>query len=208
MHFKNRAEAGEKLVPELIKYKDDPNAVILALPRGGVVVAEPIAKTLNLPIDLVIPRKIGAPLNPEYAIGAITEYGDQQFNEDELKSVNKDWLDKAIKDEVEEAKRRREVYLKNRQQIDLKDKNVIVIDDGIATGMTMEVAIKSIKGQKPAKIIIAVPNCSKDSQAELEKQVDEFISLTTPAIYFAVGQFYDEFPQTSDQEVTGILDKF
>ncbi len=205
MLFKNRLEAGVKLAEKLKKFAKYPNAIILALPRGGVVVGAVVAENLKLPLDLVVPRKIGAPMNPEYAIGAITETGEAVWNEEERASVNPQYLERTVAEELAEAKRRLKTYRGNLPPLDLKDKTVILVDDGIATGFTMRAAIKSVAARKPRKLVVAVPVSSKDAAEEIKKQVDEFIALDLPLFFGAVGSFYEVFDQTSDEEVVALI---
>ncbi len=207
MTFKDRREAGKKLAEALVEYRNSKDAILLALPRGGVVVADEIAESLNLPFDIVVPRKIGAPANPEYAIGAITETGEGIFNEKEIEDIDKEWLKKEIEKEVKEAQRRLKTYRGGKPPIDLKNKIVILIDDGIATGLTLLAAIKSVKKQNPEKIIVAAPVGAKDSVAIIKKEVNEVVCLYAPTFFGAVGSFYEEFGQTSDEEVIQILSR-
>lgn len=202
--FKNRQEAGEKLAQALQEYKDATDTIVLALPRGGVVVGFEIARALNLPLDIVVPRKIGAPQNPEYAIGAITETGEAILNEEEVKNIDQVWLKRAMEEERKEALRRLAVYRAG-LPAELQGKTVILVDDGIATGFTMRAAVASVKTRQAMKIIVAVPNGAAESVAKLRQLVDEVVCLETPALYFAVGEFYEEFSQVSDEEVIELL---
>lgn len=208
MTFKDRREAGRKLAETLEEYKNSKDAILLALPRGGVVVADEIAKELNLPLDIVVPRKIGSPQNPEYAIGAITETGEGVWNKGEIEDIDKEWLEKEIEKEKDEAKRRLKIYRGGKPPLALKNKIVILIDDGIATGLTLLAAIKSVKKQNPLKIIVAAPVGASDSVQIIKKEVDEVVCLYTPTFFGAVGSFYEEFGQTSDEEVINILQKY
>ncbi|HDQ22649.1 MAG TPA: phosphoribosyltransferase [Candidatus Uhrbacteria bacterium] len=209
MNFKNRQDAGQKLAQKLKEFKGQKNALLLALPRGGVVVAFEIAKELNLPLDLVVPRKIGAPFNEEYAIGAITESGEGIFDQEAIASLNvtKDYLDKEVATEKKEAQRRLKTYRQNQPPLNLKNKTVIIVDDGIATGLTMRAAIKSAKEKKAKKIIVAVPVTARDSLKTIEKEADKVICLDAPLFFGAVGAFYENFDQTEDQEVIDLMQK-
>lgn len=204
--FKNRQQAGQKLAAALKSRNGAPNTIVLALPRGGVVLGYEIAKALNLPLDIVVPRKIGAPGNPEYAIGAITETGDAIMNEQEIKYADKEWLEKAKEEEKKEAQRRLTVYRAGPPP-ELTGKTVIIVDDGIATGYTIRAAIASVKSRHPGKIMVAVPHGAKESIEQIKKEVDEMIILETPSVYWAVGAQYEEFGQTSDEEVISLLKK-
>lgn len=207
MIFKDRIEAGQKLALALEKYKRQKEVIILALPRGGVVVGFEVAKALDLPLDLVVPRKIGAPGNPEFAIGAITEDGEGIFNEEVIRDygISKEYLDKIIEEEKKEAQRRLKIYRGERASLNLVGKTIILIDDGIATGLTMRAAIKSIKVKNPKKIVVAVPCGAKDSINQIKKEVDEVVCLDAPIFFGAVGAFYENFEQTTDEEVVNLM---
>lgn len=209
MVFRNRQDAGKKLARVLEQYKNAKNTIILALPRGGVVVGFEIALALNLPLDLVVPRKIGAPGNPEYAIGAITEEGEGIFNKSEIKAlgINKEYLDSEVVKEKKEAERRLRAYRGDRPPLVLTDKTVILIDDGIATGLTMRAAIKSVKKKGASQIIVAVPVSARDSLEIIKKEVDKVVCLHVPLFFGAVGAFYEEFAQTEDAEVIQLMQK-
>jgi len=209
MIFKNRRDAGVKLIPKLMQYKNKPNAIILALPRGGVVAAEEIAKQLNLPLDLVVPRKIGAPSNPEFAIGAITEDGVGTFDNESIATYNisQEYINKEVEKEKKEAARRLKVYRGERLPLNLKDKTVILVDDGVATGATMRAAIKSVKQKAPKEIIVATPTIARDTLKIIQKEADAVIYLEAPIFFGAVGAFYENFAQTEDKEVIEIMNK-
>lgn len=208
MIFKDRKEAGKKLAEKLKKFKST-DSVIYALPRGGVVVANEIAKNLNLSLSLVITRKIGSPFNPEYAICAVAEDGHSVFDVNEMREVDSKWLGEKINEEINEAKRRREIYLKNGQPISPKDKTAIIVDDGIATGLTIKLAIKEIKHENPIKIIIAVPVAPSDTISMIQDEVDEIIVLEADKNYLgAVGEYYKYFPQIEDEEVIRIMSEY
>lgn len=207
MIFKDRIEAGQKLAKALKKYKRQKDTIILALPRGGVVTGFEVARALDLPLDLVVPRKIGAPGNPEFAIGAITEEGEGIFNEEVIRDyrISKEYINRIVEEEKKEAQRRLKAYRGDRPPLDLKDKTIIIVDDGIATGLTMRAAIKSCKKKDPKKIVVAVPCGAKDSIDQIKKEADEVICLHAPIFFGAVGAFYREFPQTTDEEVIEII---
>ncbi len=205
--FKNRKDAGVKLASALKEFENDPNAIVIALPRGGVVVGKEVAEALHLPLDIITPRKIGAPFNPELAIGAITESGEGIFQEDliEQLGVTHEYIKQAVEKEKIIAATRLSKYRKNKPPRQLKGKTVIIVDDGIATGSTMFAAIKTIKAEKAQKIIVAVPVSPPDTFRRLQKEVTHAIALATPSAFFAVGQFYDHFDQTTDEEVIALL---
>jgi len=210
VRFKNREEAGRLLSKLLRKYRNK-NVVVFALPRGGVVTAFEIAKFCHAPLDLIITRKIGHPESPEYGIAATAENGHILGERKELKDVSREWLKLAVEKEREEAKRRREKYSKGRKEISVKGKNAILVDDGIATGLTMRTAIMELKHKNPKKIIIAVPVLPKSTFEILKKEVDEVISIIIPKdsdFLGAVGNYYENFPQISDSKVLEILKNY
>jgi putative phosphoribosyl transferase len=210
MIFKDRIDAGKQLADKLGKFKDNKDVVLLALPRGGIILAYEVAKKINAPIDIVVPRKIGAPDNEEFAIGAITETGEGIFDDDIINSygISKEYIDQKVEEEKKEAERRLKVYRGKNKAIALKNKIVILIDDGIATGNTIFAAIKSVKSKKPKKIIVAVPILPPDTIGPVEKVVDELIYIDAPVIFGAIGKFYKVFGQTRDKEVVEIMKKF
>ena len=209
MIFKDRIDAGKQLADKLEEFKDNKDVVLLALPRGGIILAYEVAKKINAPIDIVVPRKIGAPGNEEFAIGAITESGEGIFDDDIINSygISKEYIDQKVAEEKKEAERRLKVYRGKKKAINLKDKIVILIDDGIATGNTIFAAIKSVKSKSPKKIIVAVPVLPPDTIGPVEKVVDELIYIDTPPMFGAIGRFYEFFGQTRDEEVVEIMKK-
>ncbi len=207
MIFRDREEAGEKLALELKKFKKKTDTVVLALPRGGVVLGDKISKILGLPLDIVVPRKIGAPSNQEYAIGAITEDGLGLFNDEEIDNlyIDKNYIVREVEKEKKEAQRRVVLYRGSKNKLALKSKEVIIVDDGIATGLTMMAAIKSIQNKNPRKIIVAVPVSASDSLKKIKPMVDEIICLHIPPFFGAVGAFYQNFNQVEDDDVIAIM---
>lgn len=205
--FRDRFEAGELLAEGLVKFKLD-NPYLLAIPRGGIIIALPIAKKLYRSIHVLVTRKIGHPLNPEVAVGAIMPDGTAILDNQLIGclGLNRNELEKIIATEYQEVQRRQILYTHSSQKIHVKGKNVIVIDDGIATGYTIRAAIKWLKQEQPDKIVLAIPVAPPDVVQELSKDVDEIIALIQPDNFLAVGMYYKEFPQTTDQEVTDILD--
>jgi putative phosphoribosyl transferase len=201
--FKNRTEAGKKLSALLADYKGT-NAIVLALPRGGVIVGKEIARELNLPLDIIVTRKIGAPGNDEYAIGAIDILGNSIFGTGEKELVDKKWLENKITAEKKEAERRWAVYRKGKSDLNLKNKTAIIVDDGIATGLTMQVAAAYAKQAGAEKIIVAIPVASSESIRNIKKMAEVRV-LETPVFFSAVGEWYEYFPQVSDQEVAEAL---
>lgn len=208
MKWRDRVEAGQALAKKMIEYKDKP-IVVYGLPRGGVVVAAEVARALNAPLDLIIARKIGHPFNPEYAIGAVTEDGEPVFNEAEVTQLDWVWLDKAVEEQRAEARRRRLSYLGKQKPATIKNKTAVLVDDGVATGLTYKAAIAELKTRKPAKIIAAMPVAPADSAVEIEAEVDEIICLIHEEYFLgAVGNYYEYFEQVEDNEVIDILSEF
>lgn len=207
MYFKDRQDAGHQLATKLLKYKNQSNCLVLGLPRGGVVTAAEAATQLHLPLDIICARKVGAPHNPELAIGAVTETGEGYFNQDliDYLRVTPGFLKTSIEVEKKEAQRRLKIYRQNRLPLVLENKTLILIDDGMATGATMKAAVKSVKASGAAKIIVAVPVSAYETFEEVKQEVDECISLDIPMPFYAVGEFYQDFSQTTDDEVIEIL---
>lgn len=204
--FLSREDAADQLADMLQKYKDNKESIIIALPRGGVVLGHILAKKLHLPLDIVAPRKIGAPNNPELAIGAICE-GKVFLNTQLVKIMGIDsvYIEKISEKEKKEEERRIKLYRKNKKPLNLKNKIVILIDDGIATGATIHVAIDAIRQHKPAKIIVAIPVASPEAIQKIKEIVNEVICLQTPAEFMAISQFYKQFPQIEDEKVIKLL---
>lgn len=206
MLFKDRLEAGRKLSASLQKYQGCAKTVVLGLPRGGVVVAYEVAQALRLPLDILVPRKIGAPNNPELAIGALA--GDEVILDSEIIAaiaVPESYLTVEIAKEKTEAERRLALFRKGKPPQDWKGWTALLVDDGIATGSTMRASIASVKKMGVAKIVVAVPVGSPDTIESLQREVDEIVCLYAPSSFMAVGQFYEKFPQTSDAEVIQLL---
>jgi predicted phosphoribosyltransferase len=203
--FQNRTDAGLKLAEKLAEYRDG-DAVVFALPRGGVVLGAEIANKLNAPLDLVIVRKIGHPSNPEYAIGAIAENGDPVFDRAETMRVNPQWLWAEIGKEREEIRRRRRRYLGERTPCPVEGRTAIIVDDGGATGHTMMAAINEIRHRKPRKVVVAVPIAPYDTAQILMRLADELVTVKTdPNFIGGVGGYYADFPQVEDAEVISLL---
>lgn len=204
--FKDRIEAGKQLAERLKKYKSK-TPIILAIPRGGVVVGKELTKALNCPLDVIVTKKIGAPGNPELAIGAVGPDGTMVLNQElaPRTGADKKYISEQRKVKSEEVKRRMRTFRKGKKPLNLAGKTVILTDDGVATGATVEAALKWIKTQKPKKIILAIPVSAPDSLAKLIPLADEAVCLNQPYFFAAVGQFYQSFPQTTDEEVIEIL---
>lgn len=205
MIFENRKEAGKLLAKKLAKYKNNKNVIVYALPRGGAIIGDTIAKYLSCPLDLIITRKIGHPSNPEYAIAAIAENGKLLVEEADTADVDKKWLSEEIERQREEIQRRKQEYVEGRDMIDPTGKIAILTDDGIATGLTIKVGVEELKKHHPKKIIIAVPVAPESSVSELLHVADEVVTLDTPLFFGAIGSFYREFGQVEDSEVKEIM---
>lgn len=204
MFFQNRTDAGKKLAAALAKYKNQ-DAIVYALPRGGVVVGVEVAKALYLPLDLVVTRKIGAPNEPEYAIAAVSESGELIANQNEMSQIDESWFQEELKKEIAEAKRRRKTYV-GKPIPSPKGKIAILVDDGIATGLTILAAIKELKKYAPKKLVVAVPVSPTDSARKIKLLIDEFICLDVESEYLgSVGAYYSSFPQVEDEEVIKII---
>jgi predicted phosphoribosyltransferase len=205
--FINRRTAGKILAEKLKKYANQTDVMILALPRGGVPVAYEIAQALSVPLDIFIVRKLGVPGQDELAMGAIATGGFLVLNEDIIVSCNvsPDDIDAVKLLEDNELKRRQSLYRGNRPLPTVENKTVILVDDGIATGATMRVAIKAIRAQRPKKIVMAVPVAAAQTCAEMEPLVDEVCCPLQPLAFHAVGAWYDDFSQTTDEEVFALL---
>ena len=213
--FTNRRDAGQKLAQQLAAYTNNPDTIVLALPRGGVPVAYEVARKLNLPLDVCLVRKIGLPNNPETAMGAIAEdallpnYSSYItiIDHDMTKSygVKQSETDAIIAREKAEIKWREIYYRQHRPMLPISDRTVIIIDDGMATGLTMQAAVRALSTHQPMEIIVAVPVASWQSITKLEYQVDDLICLETPKAMGAVGFWYEDFTQVSDREVCDLL---
>jgi len=202
--FYNRQDAGERLAKKLRKYKDNKRTILLAIPRGGVAVAKEVAKQLNLPLDLIIVRKLPMPDNPESGIGAISEDGTLVWQP--VKNFYPDYLvQKILEEQKKEIAKRIKILRKGKALLNLEDKIVILIDDGIAMGSTMEAAIKTVKNKGAKKVIVAVPVGGREILAKIKKLVDDLICLEIPQDFYAVAQVYKNWYDLSDEEVIKIL---
>lgn len=207
MTFTNRAEAGKILAGELKKYGGE--VVVYGLPRGGVETAAEVALALDAPLELIVARKIGHPADPEYAVGAVTETGPVVWNEAERAGLGDLWTQQTEARERTEAKRYRERYVPKHKSVPAANKTAILVDDGIATGLTMQAAIEVVRTKKPRRIIVAVPCAPNDTISDLMEHTDEVLVLTDPDEYLgSVGAYYEQFPQLADEEVVDILERF
>lgn len=207
MPFIDRRDAGKKLAEALKKYGDKPDTIVVALPRGGVVLGRIVADALRIPLDIVVPRKIGYPGNEEYAIGALTETGDIIWNEAEYSRADSAALEKIVEREKKEAQRRLNTYRAGMLERNFMGKTLLIVDDGIATGLTMFAAIKSARTLGAAHVVVAVPGGPADTVERLKNEpgVDEVIVLEIPSLFFAVGGLYQEFSQVEDEEVMKLM---
>jgi putative phosphoribosyl transferase len=204
--FENRRAAGFRLAEHLKDYRGD-DVVILAVPRGGALVADAIREKLECPWDLIIPRKLGAPFNREIAIGAVTQDGTLLLDEEMVRylNVSREYIEKEKKAQIEEIDRRMRLYMGNRVPVSIEGKRVILVDDGIATGFTIKAAIKSILKAGASEIVIAVPVAPNDVVEDLLEVVDRVVCLESPYPFYAVGMFYEDFHDTSDSEVIDLF---
>lgn len=207
MYFSNRAEAGRLLAEKLSHYKGK-EVVVYALPRGGVVTAVEIGLQLNAPVDLIIARKIGHPAAPEYAIAAVAEDGHMIGSEKEISLVDPAWLELEKDRQRAEARRRREMYLGGRAPISATGKVAILVDDGVATGLTLRMGIVELRHCHPERLVVAVPVVPKSTATLLRSEVDELVALDVPedhAYLGAVGAYYDDFTPVEDAEVIELM---
>ncbi|OFV96394.1 MAG: phosphoribosyl transferase [Acidobacteria bacterium RIFCSPLOWO2_12_FULL_54_10] len=205
--FRNRTEAGMLLANRLAAYADRPDVLILALPRGGVPVAFEIAKALRAPLDVVIVRKLGTPGQEELAMGAIATGGMRVLNDPVVRSlgISTRQIESVAAKEQLELERRERLYRSDRAALDIRDRTVILVDDGIATGTSMQVALAAVRRQGPSRLILAVPVAPLSTCEEMKGMVDEFVCLLSPEDFMAISLWYQDFSQTSDQEVCELL---
>jgi putative phosphoribosyl transferase len=203
--FAHRREAGERLAGALGSLRGQP-VVVLGIPRGGVEVAAVVAEALEAPLDVVIPRKIGAPGNPELGLGAVAE-GVEVLDDHliDLLGVREDYLRMEIAAQEEEIRRRSAAYRSDRPPVDLTGRIAVVVDDGVATGGTAAAALRWARSRGASRVILAVPVAPSEGVRRLSEEADEVLALATPSPFYAVGQWYDDFPQVSDQEVVDML---
>jgi putative phosphoribosyl transferase len=204
--YKDRLAAGEALAEELKKFSFE-NVSVLAVPRGGVVVAVPVAKLYGTSLQALIARKIGHPQNPEFAVGAVMPDGSAVYDGEALQTyrVSRAYLEDTVAKEYAELRRRMLLYTGSENPPDVEGKTAIVVDDGMATGYTIRAAVGWLKNQKPKKVVVAVPVAPVDAVRKLEKEVDLVVCPLQPEVFMSVGSFYDSFPQVTDSEVIGWL---
>jgi putative phosphoribosyl transferase len=209
MIFADRREAGRVLASKLTEYSGRPDVLVLALPRGGVPVAYEVAKALHAPLDVFLVRKLGLPGREELAMGAIASGGVLVLNEDLVRNLRipKPVLEAVIAAEQEELARRERIYRGDRPPPDVRGRTVILVDDGLATGSTMRAAVAALRKQGPARIVVAVPIGAPETCSEFEREADDVVCAVTPQPLYAVGLWYGDFSQTTDEEVHDLLER-
>jgi predicted phosphoribosyltransferase len=207
MVFRDRTDAGRQLADRLMAYQDQPDVLVLALPRGGVPVGYEVARALHAPLDLFLVRKLGVPGHEELAMGAIATGGVRVLNDDVLRilPIPQRVIDAVAAEEQQELERRERLYRGSRPPPDVRGRTVILVDDGLATGSTMRAAIQALREQHPKRIIVAVPVGAAETCAEFQDEADEAICATTPDPFYAVGYWYANFEPTTDDEVRSLL---
>ncbi len=207
--FTDRKDAGLKLSNALAKYKSE-SPVVLAIPRGGVPVGYEVAHALDAPLDIIVARKLGAPGEPELGLGAIVDgdHPETVLNQNLVAAlgVSERYLRAEIESQLKEIRRRQETYRKGRPPVDVTGRTAIVVDDGIATGGSVRAALRGVRRLSPRKVILAVPVAPGETIEALRSEADEVVCLSTPADFIAIGEFYEDFSQTSDEEVIHLLE--
>jgi predicted phosphoribosyltransferase len=209
MIYRNRSEAGKHLAAQLAKYANREDVLVLALPRGGVPVAFEVAKALRAPLDIFLVRKLGVPGHEELAMGAIATGGVRVLNHDvvDYLGIPASVIDAVAANELQELERRERAYRGDRPEPDVRGKTVILVDDGLATGSTMRAAAAALRQRAPARIVVAVPVSAPQTCDEYRMGVDEIICVNTPEPFYGVGLWYEDFSQTTDEEVRELLEK-
>lgn len=208
MLFRDREDAGRRLAEELTRYRDE-DPLVLALPRGGVVVGYEVAHALDAPLDIIVARKLGAPHQPELGIGAIAP-GDVRVLDEmaiQLLGISRAQIEQTVAEERREMERRLQCYRGERPLPELGGRTVMLVDDGLATGVTARAAIQAIRRQAPRRLVLAVPVCPPETAEALRPLVDDLVALSTPPDFHAVGLWYETFAQTSDDEVIDLLNR-
>jgi putative phosphoribosyl transferase len=207
VRFSDRADAGRQLAERLTAYARRPDVLVLALPRGGVPVAFEVAKRLDVPLDLFLVRKLGLPGHEEFAIGAIASGGVRVLDDDVVRSlgVSREEIDRVTRQEEQELSRRERLYRDDRPGPEVRDRIVILVDDGLATGSTMRAAISALRLEGARRIVVGVPVAPRETCEAIRAEVDEIVCVEMPEQFRAVGMWYDDFGQTSDEEVSALL---
>lgn len=205
--FHDRRDAGQALAEALDDYRGTSDTLVLALPRGGVPVAWEIAQALDAELDILVVRKLGVPWQPEVAMGAIAGNGVRVLHEDMIRALHipEDDIETIARSETRELERRETAYRGDRPPLRIEGRHIILVDDGLATGATMKAAVQALRQQQPAHIVVAVPVAPPDTANDIAALADEVICLLKPANFAAVGQWYERFDQTSDEEVRSLL---
>ncbi len=205
--FTDRRDAGKRLAAKLTHYKNNPSAIVLGIPRGGVVVAQEIARALDVPLDVFITRKLGAPMNAELAIGAVASDGAVLLDQQLIQQlhISPKFIEHERAKQMREMQRRLEMYRRGKPPLGLQNKIVILVDDGIATGATVFAALRALKNKNPTRVILAVPVAPRQVLPQLRAACDELELLDAPEPFVAVGYFYQDFEQVTDEEVVRIL---
>jgi putative phosphoribosyl transferase len=204
--FRDRKDAGRRLAERLARYRDE-DSVVLALPRGGVPVGYEIARALKVPLDVFIARKLGAPNQPELGIGAVAQDGSRVLSERIVEEigVSEEYIDRVAAEETKEAERGLKLFRGERLEPEVRERTAILVDDGIATGVTIRAAIEALRRRDPRRLVLAVPVCTTHTAETLRREVDELICLEAPSNLMAIGLWYRHFEQTSDEEVIELL---
>ena len=207
--FRDRSEAGRVLAQQLTEYAGRDDVIVLALPRGGIPVGYEVAKALGAPLEVFVARKLGVPGHQELAMGAIASGGSAVLDQGLVRrlGVTQAQLDRAVADETRELERREQAYRGDREAPDLRGKTVILVDDGLATGATMRAAALAVRDQQPARIVVAVPVAAEETCDQFRDVVDDVICAVTPKPFYAVGMWYEDFDQTTDDEVRELLER-
>lgn len=207
MLFHDRRHAGRLLAERLTAYRGHPNVLVLGLPRGGVPVAYEVARALAAPLDVFIVRKLGLPGHEELAMGAVASNGTRVLNDDVVRAyrISHETLDAAAERELQEIRRRERAYREDRTPPEFGGKTLILVDDGLATGSTMRAAVRALRQHHPAKIVVAVPVAASSTCDRIGAECDEIVCLSTPEPFYAVGLWYDDFAQTTDDDVRQLL---
>jgi predicted phosphoribosyltransferase len=205
--FRNRTDAGRQLAEKLAAYANRPDVLVLALPRGGVPVAFELARAFGAPLDVFLVRKLGVPGYEELAMGAVATGGVRVLNDEIVRGfgISEHEIDAVVARELRELSRRDRLYRGDRPPSDVAGRTVILVDDGLATGATMRAAVQALRQQQPGRIVAAVPTASPDTCQVLKAEADDVICAITPEPFFAVGHWYDDFTQTTDDEVRELL---
>jgi putative phosphoribosyl transferase len=209
MRFRDRTEAGKLLAAKLGRYASRTDVLVLALPRGGVPVAFEVARALNAPLDLFLVRKLGVPGHEELAMGAIASGGGRVLNDEVVEHlrISDELINAVVAEEELELERRERAYRGERPMPAVDGRTVILIDDGVATGSTMRAAVAALRQKSPAHLVVAVPTAAASTASELRAEVDDFVAVIEPEEFFAVGQWYENFSQTTDAEVRALLER-